>query len=116
MNKPDREEIAKLLKARYELNDIQTDDVLEYAYSLSQLRSKPNDFAIAHYLNNLAIGLFEMVVDHNNLPDTKAVNRSYILISNELKRLYARNPELQAIKESICWQAFDRLEHIEHAF
>lgn len=113
---PSREAIMKLLKDRYKLNDIQSTNVLEYAYGLSEARSKSNDFAIAHYLNNLAIGLFEMVVDHNNLPDTNAVNRSYILISNELKRIYARNPELQAIKESICWQAFDRLEHIEHAF
>lgn len=113
---PSREAIMKLLKDRYKLNDIQSTNVLEYAYGLSEARSKSNDFAIAHYLNNLAIGLFEMVVNHNSLPDTTAVNRSYILISNELKRLYARNPELKAISESICWQSFDRLEHIDGAF
>lgn len=113
---PTREEVAKLIKDRYKLNDIQAANVLEYAFGLSEARSKPNDFAVAHYLNNLAIGLFEMVVDHNNLPDITAVNRSYILISNELKRLYGRNPELEAITESICWKAFDRLEHIENGF
>ncbi len=114
MTKPSREDIAKLLKERYKLNDIQVTNVLEYAYGLSEQRDRANDFALAYYLNNLAIALFEMIADHNNLPDTKAINRSYILIINEIKLLYARNPKLEAIKESICWQSFDRLEHIEN--
>jgi hypothetical protein len=110
----DREEIAELLKKRYKLSDIQVTNVLEFAYSLSEARSKPNDFAIAHYLNNLAIGMFEMVADHSNTPDTTAINRSYILIVYELKKLYERNIELKSINEGICWKSFDRLEYIHN--
>ena len=41
---PSREVIMKLLKDHYKLNDIQSTSVLEYAYGLSEARSKSNDF------------------------------------------------------------------------
>ena len=112
--KPSRKDIAELLKARYNLTDIQVTNVLETAYSLSEQRDKANDFAVAHYLNERAIALFSLVANNNNTPDTTAINRSYILITDTLKRLYARNPELQGINMHICWQAFDRLEYIHN--
>ncbi|MFZ1301815.1 MAG: hypothetical protein WAQ27_04570 [Candidatus Microsaccharimonas sp.] len=112
--KPSREDIAELLKARYNLTDIQVTNVLETAYSLSEQRDKANDFAVAHYLNERAIALFSLVANNNNTPDTTAINRSYILITDTLKRLYARNPELQGINMHICWQTFDRLEYIHN--
>jgi hypothetical protein len=108
-----REDIAKLLKDRYKLDDIQATNVLEYAYTLSEARSKPNDFALAHLLNNLALGLFEMVTSNKNTPDTKAINRSYVLITNELKRIYNRNTELSEISEHICWHTFDAIDYID---
>lgn len=114
MTKPSREDIAKLLKERYKLNDIQVTNVLEYAYGLSEQRDRANDFALAYYLNERAIGLFSLVADHNNTPDTAAINRSYILITDILKKLYARNKELETIQEHICWKAFDRLEYIQN--
>lgn len=114
MTKPSREDIAKLLKERYKLNDIQVTNVLEYAYGLSEQRDRANDFALAYYLNERAIGLFSLVADHNSTPDTTAINRSYILITDILKKLYARNKELEAIQEHICWKAFDRLEYIQN--
>lgn len=112
--KPSREDIAELLKARYTLTDIQIDNVLEFAYSISQARSKPNDFALAHYLNEQAIALFSLVVSYPNAPDTAAINRSYILITDKLKWLYDHNPELENINMHICWKSFDRLEHIRN--
>lgn len=114
MTKPSREDIAAQLKARYKLNDVQVTNVLEYAYGLSEQRDRSNDFALAYYLNERAIGLFSLVADHNNTPDISAINRSYILIVDLLKKLYARNKELQAIQQHICWNAFDRLEYIHN--
>lgn len=112
--KPSREDIAELLKARYALTDNQVTSVLETAYALSEQRDKANDFALARYLNERAIGLFSLVADYRNTPDTTAINRSYILITDILKRLYSRNPELEKINEHICWKAFDRLEYIHN--
>ena len=109
----EREDIAKLIKERYKLNDIQVANVLEYAYSLSEQRDKANDFALAHYLNERIIALFSLVADHRNTPEVIGINRSYILIVSELKKLYERNPELKQINEHICWKTFDRLEHIQ---
>lgn len=113
-DKPPRPEVTEALRKYFNLDFSQIEAVMDYAYGKSQDRDKANDYAVAHYLNNLAIALFEMVANYNNLPGTKAINRSYILIINEIKLLYARNPELEAVKESICWQSFDRLEHIEN--
>lgn len=113
-DKPNRNEVTETLRRYFNLDFSQIEAVMDYAYGKSQDRDKANDYAVVHYLNNLAIALFEMVANYSNLPDTKAINRSYILITNEIKLLYARNPELEAIKESICWQSFDRLEHIEN--
>lgn len=87
MTKPSREDIAKLLKERYKLNYIQVTGVLEYAYGLSEQRDRANDFALAYYLNERAIGLFSLVADHRDTPDTSAINRSYILITDILKKL-----------------------------
>lgn len=113
-DKPDRTEVTEILRKYFNLDFSAIEAVMDYAYGKSQDRDKPNDYAIAYHLNNIAIALFEMVANHNDTPDTKAINRSYILITDELKRLYARNPELEAIKQNICWQSFDRLEHIEN--
>lgn len=53
-----REDIAKLLKERYRLNDIQITNVLEYAYGLSEQRDKANDFATKLFITNgdLSVG------------------------------------------------------------
>ena len=112
--KPEREHITNLLKKRYGLNDIQSTNVLEYAYSLSKQRDKANDFALAHYLNERAMTMFRLVIDNqNNSPDTAKINRSYVLIVDTLKRIYSRNPELQKIEDIICWQAFDVIDYID---
>lgn len=108
----EREELISLLKQHYSLSDVNTINVLEYAYTLSQSTSKPNDYAIAYELNRLAIGLFEMVADNDVIPDITDINRSYILICDELKSIYSRNTELESLSGSICWKNFDMLEYI----
>ncbi|MFV0484909.1 MAG: hypothetical protein ACK5MU_01620 [Candidatus Saccharimonadales bacterium] len=113
MTKPNREDIAKLLKERYKLNDIQITNVLEYAYSLSEQRDRANDFALVHYLNERAIALFSLVVDSRNAPETDDVNRSYILITDLVKKIYSRNKELGAIRRHICWQSFDQIGYLD---
>ncbi len=64
----DRETIAVQLKSYYKLSDILVTRVLEYVYAQSEMYDKANDFALAHYLNERAIGLFELIADDNNLP------------------------------------------------
>lgn len=113
MTKPKREDIAKLLKERYKLNDVQATNVLEYAYGMSEQRDVANDYALAHYLNERAITLFSLAVDSKNPPDTDGINRSYILITDLVKKLYARNKELSAIQRHICWQAFDQIGYLD---
>lgn len=114
----ERDNLVTVYMNRYELDEASAKYVVDraaaLAKSLKEPDRKPNDFALAYHLNKFAIGLFEMVANNlNGLPDTTAINRSYILLVNELKKLYARNIELEKISENICWQSFDRLEHIE---
>ena len=114
----ERDNLVTVYMNRYELDEASAKYVVDraaaLAKSLKEPDRKPNDFALAYHLNKFAIGLFEMVANNlNGLPDTTAINRSYILLVNELKKLYARNTELDKISENICWQSFDRLEHIE---
>ncbi len=84
------------------------------AKSLNEPDRKPNDYALAKYLNERVIAIFALVADQRNTPDTTAINRSYVLLVNELKKLYARNPELQKLSQHICWQAFDHVEYIHN--
>lgn len=114
----ERDNLVTVYMNRYGLDEASAKYVVDrataLAKSLKEPDRKPNDFALAYHLNKFAIGLFEMVADNlNGLPDVSTINRSYILLVNELKKLYARNTELDKISENICWQSFDRLEHIE---
>lgn len=94
--------------ATYVLNQAE-----EIAKTLKEPGRKANDFATARLINERVIALFYLVTEHNNISSIAAINRSYVLLVNELKKLYARNPELNDISEQICWKAFDRLEYIE---
>lgn len=83
------------------------------AKTLSDPDRKPNDFALAKYLNERVISIFSLATDQRNSADISAINKSYILMVNELRKLYARNPELKKISEPICWQDYDRVEYIQ---
>ncbi len=79
---------------------------------MSEQNSTANDYALAKHLNDRAITMFTLVNDHLNTPDITAINRSYVLIVNELKRIYNRQPLLDEISEPICWQHFSNLAYI----
>ncbi|HEY4963406.1 MAG TPA: hypothetical protein VIH90_01790 [Candidatus Saccharimonadales bacterium] len=71
-----------------------------------------NDYALAKQINDRVINIFTLVVDHASTPDLTAVNRSYVLLVNELQQIYARQPELQKVGYPICWRVLDNLEQI----
>lgn len=77
---------------------------------MSENTDTANDYALAKILNERVINVFTLVVDHSNTPDITAVNRSYILMVDELKQIYDRQPELKKIGTAICWRILDNLE------
>ena len=74
-----------------------------------------NDYALAKLLNEYAIKIFTPVIDYSSTPDITAVNRSYVLIVNELKQIYDRQPKLKELGNSICWRQLENLE-LAHEF
>ncbi len=82
---------------------------------MSEQKSNANDYALAKYLNERVIAMFALVADNFNkdLPDLTDINRSYVLLVAELKKLYGRNPELSSIRENICWRTFGTLDAID---
>ena len=55
------------------------------AKTLSDPNRKPNDFALAKYLNERVVAIFQLAIDQRNSADIAAINKSYILMVNELK-------------------------------
>lgn len=82
---------------------------------MSEQKSDTNDYALAKYLNDRVVAIFALVADnfHNDLPDLTDINRSYVLLVAELKKLYSRNSELSSIRENICWRTFDTIDAID---
>ena len=73
-----------------------------------------NDYALAKYLNERVATIFALVADHRrDLPDLSALNHSYVLLVNELRQLYGRNPELSSIGENICWRTFGTIDAMD---
>lgn len=77
--------------------------------------SQANDYAVAKALNGLVNGIMafmyvagahELSKDHQ----LAEINRAYILLTHELEKIYARNPELLAIKPDPIWRRFDVLK------
>ena len=69
-----------------------------------------NDYALARVLNERVIAIFKLMDDLRDLPDYSALNRSYVLLREELKQIYARQPELQKVGGSICWKVMQNIE------
>lgn len=79
------------------------------SYQMSE-NTAANDYALAKILNERVINIFAMVIDHRSTPDPSDVNRSYVLLIDELKRIYDRQPELKKLGGGICWRVLDNLE------
>jgi hypothetical protein len=78
--------------------------------------SQANDYAVAYAMNRqvystivaIYLGDTAGVSEFHEIPD---LNRAYILLVNELEKIYARNPELQAINPESFWKRFDVLKN-----
>lgn len=77
---------------------------------MSENTDTANDYALARLLNEREIQIFSLLADHKDIPDTTDVNRSYVLLADELKQIYARQPELKDIGQPICWRVMSNLE------
>ncbi len=74
-----------------------------------------NDYAVAKVLNKHVAALIVMVIiaDSFGLPENfelKEINKAYILLADELDKIYDRNPKLSAIIPEPIWKRFDVLE------
>ncbi len=84
--------------------------------------SKANDYAVAHAMNREIFSTFVMVyagytMDISEYYEIPNLNRAYILLVDELQKIYARNPELQSIKPDPLWKRFEVLKnHTEEIF
>lgn len=77
---------------------------------MSENTDTANDYALARILNERVIQIFALLDTLKDLPDYSALNRSYVLLANELKQIYARQPELQKAGGTICWRVMDNIE------
>ncbi len=76
---------------------------------------RANDFAVAKALNERVTTIFDMLARNNTSSlDITAINRSYVLLVNSLKKIYARNDELSAIEQKPIWEYFDIIEGCEY--
>ncbi|TAH35745.1 hypothetical protein EYC59_02170 [Candidatus Saccharibacteria bacterium] len=69
-----------------------------------------NDYALAKILNEHLIQIFALLDNQWDLPDYTALNRSYVLLANEVRQIYARQPKLQKAGGTICWQVMKNIE------
>ncbi len=75
-----------------------------------------NDYAVVNALSKLVyqmlvfvyVGTGTELYKEREIAD---INRIYILVTHELEKLYARNPELLAIKPEPIWRRFDVLKN-----
>jgi hypothetical protein len=77
--------------------------------------NETNDYAIAKALNNevLSIILCVVMADAIGLPEDHEIselNRAYVLLLNELEKLYSRNSKLADIKPEPIWKKFEVLK------
>lgn len=82
--------------------------------------NKANDYAVAYSLNELVretlITIFiAKVYGVEAKVNVDDINRDYILLVNELSKMYDQNSELLAIKSEPIWKNFDRIKHSEDA-
>lgn len=109
----EQDNLISALMHRYELDESTSRAVLEFAKSLAAPEREANDLAVARELNRLATEIFNLVLKQgaNGIqPDISDINRSYILIVDELKRIYLRNPKLQEHKNWAVWSGIESIE------
>lgn len=78
--------------------------------------SQANDYAVANVMNEKVYSTIAIVylgdsVGVSEFHEISDLNRAYVLLVNELQQIYARNPELQAVKPDPLWKRFDVLKN-----
>lgn len=99
------------------------DKVLQYAKLINVDKNKAqsliddlnaNDYAFAKVLNQRVTTIFGMVTSNDTWSlDITEINKSYVLLVNLLKKIYAHNNELSAIEQKAVWEHFDIIEGCE---
>jgi hypothetical protein len=75
-----------------------------------------NDYAVAHAFNNCVLGITAMIVLEDVIgsspekEDFNELNRAYVLVVEELEKIYDRNPKLSGIQVEPIWKRFDVLK------
>lgn len=77
---------------------------------MSENTDTANDYALARLLNEREIHMFSLLDTLKDLPDFSALNRSYVLLREELIQIYDRQPELQNVRGDICWRVMPNIE------
>ena len=77
---------------------------------MSENTDPANDYALAKLLNEREIHMFYLLDTLKDLPDLSALNSSYVLLREELIKIYDRQPELQNVRGSICWRVMPNIE------
>ena len=81
---------------------------------------RANDFAVAKALNERAVKIIDKIASAYQSSGFEAIgistgqlNKSYVLLVNELEKMYSRNKELDDISEKPAWKYFDIIEGSE---
>ena len=109
---------AKLVNDGTTTSLVNTDRKMEAQKLLDTLRA--NDFALAKALNERTTTIIDMIANAYQRYsfeaiglDTSKLNKSYVLLVNELEKMYARNKELADISVNPAWKYFDIIEGAE---
>jgi hypothetical protein len=75
-----------------------------------------NDYAVAQELNDCVLGIFSAIQNYQIIGrlkdfDPEELNRIYVLLVDELEKLYERNPKLAAIKPEPTWKQFEIIKN-----
>lgn len=112
--------LVEALKMQYGLDAAKAQEVIEYAETLAQPDNPDkitNEYALAKALNDVVYKILNTVwfayttsSDEAQTTDIQPLNKSYILLVSELKKIYTWNVKLQEITPKPIWNWLDILE------
>ena len=116
----EQDSLLAALKKEYGLSTDDADSVLAYATFLSKTEKSDkitNEYAVAKALNDVVYEILRTIsttykdrLFDSSKVDIQPLNKSYILLVSELKKIYTWNVKLQEIKPEPVWDWLDTLE------